>query len=136
MSFDGVWQGVIHFDKEAFLSKEGTPADGTTFRIEIHGPVVRVFYIEPTGPGELQEFMPGAFHIAPVISNAVIFGTHFAPPSSLYWVETWVFTTTLKDQNTLLVQYSRVVNNVGMPPDQDGSKFATRGYGEFKRVSP
>jgi hypothetical protein len=50
-------------------------------------------------------------------------------------VETWNFTVTQKDKDTLLVDYVRVVNNLGLTADING-KFATRGYGELKRVSP
>jgi len=118
------------FDKEAFLATSSTPADGTLMRIEIHGPVVRVFYQEDNN---FIESMPGSFHIDPVLSNAAIFGTHYAVDS---WVETWTFAVTQKDDHTLMVEFSRIVNNIGTPPDQPESKFATRGWGELKRVTP
>jgi hypothetical protein len=100
-------------------------------RIEIHGVVVRVFAQDGSN---FQEVMPGGFHIAPVQANAVIFATDFAQQGG--WVETWAFAVTLKDDHTLIAEYSRIVNNVGVPADQPESKFAARGTGEFKRAAP
>ena len=130
-SFNGVWQGRIKFDKEAYISPSSTPADGQLFRIEIRdGAVV----VRALTNGNFDEIKPGAFQFVPYKASAVIFAIDSGEPDhGVYWVETWVFTVTLKDSNTLLVEYARMVNNVGAPPEQDGSKFATRGIGEFKR---
>jgi len=130
--FDGVWEGSIFFDKEAFLAPTSTPAEGAPMRIEIHGPVVRVFAKEVGG--DFEEVKPGLFHIAPVSTNAVIFATQDEAMSS-GWVESWVFVVTQKDEHTLVVEYSRLVNNVETPPSDPQSKFGTRGVGEFKLVS-
>jgi len=129
-SFDGTWEGIIHFDKEAFLVESSTPAAGLPFRLDIHGAVVRVFIREDHG---FVEAKPGAFHIAPVSANAVIFATDAAPDDS--WVESWTFTVTRKG-DSLFVEYSRLVNNTGAPEGEKGSHFATRGEGEFKIVQP
>ncbi|HTW34420.1 MAG TPA: hypothetical protein VMD53_07375 [Rhizomicrobium sp.] len=129
--FDGVWEGLIFFDKEAFLAPTSTPAEGEPMRIEIHGAVVRVFAKEGS---DFKEAKPGLFHIAPVSTNAVIFATQDEAVSS-GWVESWVFVVTRKDEHTLIVEYSRLVNNVETPPSDPESKFATRGAGEFKLVS-
>lgn len=128
--FDGTWEGTIFFDKEAFLNKTGTPPEGLVVRIEIHDAIVRVFL---KSDGDIAEMKPGAFHIAPVETNAVIFATDAAPEA---WVETWAFVVTQKDKNTLIVEYSRLVNNVGVSSDLPESKFGTRGTGEFKRIDP
>ena len=140
VTFDGTWQGDIRFDKEGLLSQWGTSAIGETIKIDIHDAAVRVYLKSPNDEtGVFEEFMPGAFHIAPVMSNAVIFGTHYSRPKEaggIYWIETWTLIVAFKDNDTLLVNYARVVNNVGMPLDQEGSKFAIRGVGEFKRIAP
>jgi len=128
--FDGVWEGKIFFDKEAFLAPTSTPAEGTDFRIEISGPVVRVFVKEAQG---FQESKPGAFHIAPVETNAVIFASDSAPEA---WVESWTFAVAQKDADTLIVEYSRIVENRSAAIDARERTFATRGFGEFKRAVP
>jgi hypothetical protein len=130
---NGLWQGVINFDKEAFLSQNGTPAEGRAYRIAIDGEDVHLFLAHDGGFFENAE---GAVHIAQVKSNAVIYATAFSPPSAdgVYWVETWTFTVTLKDADTLLAEYVRVVHNVGVPAGAESASFATRGAGEFKRV--
>jgi hypothetical protein len=127
-NFDGVWEGKILYDKEAFISDTATPAAGEPMRLEIHDAVVRVFIAEQEG-APLTEFIPGSFHIAPVMANAVISATQY----SAVWTETWTFVVTKKDNDTLIVNFVRVVNN-NVPLSQPESKFFTRGYGEFKLV--
>jgi hypothetical protein len=118
------------FDKEALLTATSTPAGGAVMRIEIHDAVVRVFV--KVGDN-FSEVKPGLFHIAPVETNAVIFATESAPGA---WVESWAFVVTQKDDHTLIVEYSRLVNNVGVPLSVSESKFGTRGTGEFERTAP
>ncbi len=98
-------------------------------RIDVGGPVVHVFMEQDHA---FSEFMSGQFHIAQVMANAVIFGTHASDP----WTESWVFVVTHKDDDTLLVNFTRVVNNERTPLTDEYSKFSTRGFGEFRRVIP
>jgi hypothetical protein len=133
LSFDGNWQGLIFFDKETFLAETSTPTAGQTFRLEIHGDVVRVFIVASDGA---EESKPGAYHIAAVSANAVIYAT----TSSINddgegWVESWAFVVTRKNSDTLVAQYVRLVNNVHLAPDEKESKFAARGAGELKLVT-
>jgi hypothetical protein len=58
----------------------------------------------------------------------------YAHNASQWWVETQVFTIARSGEDTLLVQYWRVVNNVGVPPTEEGSKWALGGHGEFRRL--
>ena len=127
--FDGVWEGKIAFDKEGFLTDTGAPRDGVDFRIEIHGAVVRVFTKDG---GLFSEAKAGAFHIAPVGTNAVVFATDSQPGA---WMETWIFALTQRDDHTLTVEYSRLVNNLGLLRDDPQKNFGTRGAGEFTRVA-
>ncbi|HEY0300964.1 MAG TPA: hypothetical protein VGC36_06515 [Rhizomicrobium sp.] len=127
---DGRWQGVVTFDKEAFLAETSTPAAGTTFRIEIDDSIVRVFVLKNGG---LVETKPGLFHIAAAATNAVIYANE-ATPEANGWVESRVFVVTPKDDDTLIVQYVRVVNNRGLPGSDPQARFATRGAGAFGRV--
>jgi len=127
--FDGVWEGSIVIDKEALLVAASTPAGGLPMRIEIHDAVVRVFIKEGDA---FVEVKPGLFHIAPVEANAVIFATEASVADG--WVECWAFVVTQKDDHTLIVEYSRLVNNVGTPLSDENSKFGTRGVGEFVRL--
>lgn len=127
--FDGVWEGTLLFDKDAFLTEAATPSAGEPVRIEISGPVVKLFM--KIG-GAMVEMKPGLFHIAEVNTNAVIFATESAPGA---WVETMVFAMTQRDHDTIMFEYSRLVNNVGTPLDNPESKYETRGSGQFKRVT-
>jgi len=129
VSFNGTWQGKIFFDKETFLTETSTPTSGLEIRIKVADEVVRVFFVNPSGP---EESMVGAYHIAPADANAVIYATEVAQGGP--WVETNVFVVSQKDKDTWLVQYVRAVNNVGLALSEADSKFAARGAGEFKRV--
>jgi hypothetical protein len=127
---DGTWEGRIVFDKEAVLNESATPSAGAKFRIQIDDVVVRVFVEEN---GVFNEAKAGTFHIARVSSNAVIFSTQDGNDA---WLESWCFVVTAKTKNLMIVEYSRLVNNYIVPHGQDGSEFATRGAGEFSRVTP
>ena len=130
VSFDGTWQGTIYFDKEGFLADTSTPVTGVRFRIEIHDVVVRVFIEED---GAFKESKPGRYHIAPLSANAVIFATDEDEGN---WVESWSFVVTVKGKDLMIAEYTRLVNNVSVPHGEKGSEFATRGAGEFSRVTP
>lgn len=123
--FDGTWNGTLFFDKQGFPATGSAPPASMNLRIDIHGEVVRVFINED---GRLAEVKPGMFHIAPVAANAVIYATEAGGGE---WDETWDFAVTQKDARTLLVEYVRVVNNLGMRPSEPESRFGSHATGEF-----
>ena len=84
-SLDGQWQGVIKFEKDAFLADSSTPAAGTVMRIVIDGKDAHVFVLQP--PGVFDEERPGLFRVARSQSNALIFTIVHALPDSGTWVE-------------------------------------------------
>jgi hypothetical protein len=67
------------------------------------------------------------------MANAVVFGSH----SGGRWVESQAFAITLKNPETLLVVFSRVVNNRDVPGQPPGSKskISMAAVGEFYRKS-
>jgi hypothetical protein len=45
----------------------------------------------------------------------------------------WVFAVTPKDRNTLITNFTRVVNNINMQTDANYSKFSSLATGELQR---
>lgn len=136
-NLDGAWEGSLHFTKSVFAFDEipdtNAPPQDVKLRIEIHGPVVRVFF----GSDPTDEGSPGEFHIAQVKTNAIIFGTRYLRDDGPGWTESMVAIVTPKDDKTLLVSFSRLVNNSGFESgDGKNLKFGIHVDSELKRVGP
>lgn len=121
----GVWQGKIAITDH--------PEETLECRLNITGDKTSVWVMVQ---GQWREAKPGAFHLKAHKSNAVIFANDSGADEEGTWVESWVFVVTLLDRDELLVEWSRVVNNVDMPGTARGSKFAVHGTGTIKREPP
>jgi hypothetical protein len=133
---DGVWEGTLHFRASSFAFDEIPDAklpQDARLRIEIHGPVVNVILGDGDKSGDGS---PGFFHIEQVKTNAIIFGTDYRQGDGPGWTESFAIIVTPKDDKTLLVSYSRLVNNSGFSGDEPNLKFATHVDGELTRVRP
>lgn len=132
-NLDGIWQGSLHFKEGSFAFDPIDDAKSTTdvkLRIDIHGPVVNVFFGRAEGEGS-----PGAFHIAQVKSNAIIFGTEYLQGDGPGWTESMTMIVTPKDDKTLFISFSRLVSNTGFEDRKDNVKFAEHVDGELTRVA-
>ena len=131
--FNGDWQGVIKFDKEVFVGTGIPPIDGMPAWLEIHDGVVDTVF----KGGDDVVRRQGGFSFAQQKSNAVMFGTHHsaAGDDGIYWVETWTFTVAMEDHDHMRVEFSRMVRNVGLKPDDESYVFSTRGGGDFSRMT-
>jgi len=133
-NFDGTWEGTLNFNNASFAFDPVVDAkdmQALKLRIEIHGPVVNVFYSTDAAG------LPGTFHIAQVKMNAVIFGTHYLEGDGPGWTESMVAIVTPKDDKTLLVSFSRLVSNTGFDkPGEKNIKFGIHSDGELTRVGP
>ena len=129
IGLDGVWQG--HLDN---VTGPGIapPPDGDYPIVQLHidRRNVRVLLGQ-------DEPKAGTFEIMREGTNAVITSIQSDPGAALgqSWVETWTFVVTLFDQNTLMVNYVRVVNNNNVDAAQDGARFAQVRTGRFHRVN-
>jgi hypothetical protein len=124
-SLDGTWEGELQS-----LNKDGTPAKPGSYRIVISGADAKVFILTD---GKEREVKPTAFRVQRHLTNAVVLAIDSATDDDGLWVETWSFTVTLKDKNTLITNFSRVVNNANLPLSVDYSKFSRTASGEFQR---
>jgi hypothetical protein len=107
---DGSWEGELTFLQEATLHQ--TKAKTGRYRITIQGTSVRVYFILSD---DVREIKSGKFHMEDLMTNAVIFATDSGKDNEGTWVETWVFSLTEKDKDTLLGNFSRMVNNIDLP---------------------
>ena len=67
-------------------------------------------------------------------TNAVVVAIDSGNDNDGMWVQTYNFSVTLKDQNTLITNWYNVVNNTGIPLSSATSKFTGAAAGELTRV--
>jgi hypothetical protein len=130
-SFDGTWEGKLDvLDTKGSQSYNRTKAayGESPFAIAVHGQRASVHFGE-------TEVKPTSFQTQIYMTNAVVFATDTGYQSGHQWVETWNFTLTQKDSETLIVCLSRVVNNLDLAEGEDNSKFYVLAVGEFRRTS-
>lgn len=68
------------------------------------------------------------------MTNAVIFASSAGEDRDGRWVETWNFTLTEKNSETMIACFSRVVNNLDLGEAKDAGKFGLLAVGEFHRT--
>ena len=135
-SFDGTWEGKLEVvngtsskDKDSDSYERTKAAYGKSlFKLTIHGQRATVYFGE-------TEVKPGLFQAQVYMTNAVVFASDSGEDNDGHWVETWDFVVTQKDPETLLVVFSRVVNNLSAPGQPQRSKFSVVAVGEFRRTS-
>jgi hypothetical protein len=128
---EGTWRGKLDIvDTKGSASYDRTKAaiGDTPFTIAIHGQAANVYFGE-------TEVKPTSFQTQIYLTNAVVFASDTGNQGGLRWVETWNFTLTQKDPETLIVCFSRVVNNLDLAEEVDHSKFYVLAVGEFRRTS-
>jgi hypothetical protein len=126
-ALDGTWQGTLGIVSGQGLSETGKPLP---VRIVIANGSARVF----VGPDYTLEVKPHQFKFVGLLTNAVIFATDSGHDTEGSWVETWAFAVTLKDSNTLMANYYRVVNNLNLPVANEHGRFSMGYSGELKRL--
>jgi hypothetical protein len=131
-SLDGAWEGTLHDIAGRGLDVVPNQPPGV-FRIFLQDEIVQIFIRESDA---FVEVKPGRFTVQRRGSNAIISSIDNDPGSPLgsSWVETWTFAVTLKDTNTLIVNYLRVVNNNQLEATVDGARFTLMRTGEFQRI--
>jgi len=130
-SFEGTWEGKLEVvDTKGSRSYDRTKAayGESLFAIAIHGQRANVYFGE-------TEVKPTSFQAQTYMTNAVVFATDTGYQSGRQWVETWDFALTQKNSETLIVAFSRVVNNLDLAEGESNSKFYVVAVGEFRRTS-
>jgi hypothetical protein len=131
--FEGRWDGDFRripsqvFDPKLPNENDSRVLTGISF--EISGSSVKVFAKYPNV--DWLEVKRGTFHILIGGTNAVIASITAGSDPEGGWVETWNFTVTHKERDSLQVVWTRAVNNFNMPSDfvnkfPDGSTTSGR----------
>ena len=123
--FRGKWEGQLRLiDPNAYHSEIGGGTAGQVFEasFEVSGEKVRVFWGK-----HRTEVKPGSFHLTTHKTNAIVYAMDSAADvmdktGSGGWVETWTFTITHKDRNSLYT-----INPFTLTPfDHSPSKESSR----------
>lgn len=132
-SLDGTWEGKLEVvysssSKDPESEKRVKAAYAKLpFRISINGQRASVYFGD-------EEVKPGLFQSQAYMTNAVIFASSTGEDRDGKWVETWSFTITEKNSDTIIACLSRVVNNLDLVEPKDDSKFSLLAAGEFHRA--
>jgi len=133
--YNGVWKGTIVFDTKLPSAPPDSVKSAVYFFSILDGDV-EVTVAEPAD-GKLYTFCNSGCLFKQRASNAVIAGINRSTPGKdgVYWVESWTLNCALKDANHMLVEFTRVVRNVGLEAsDKDFQpEFAEHGEGVFER---
>ena len=118
-TFYGRWEGKFARVPEPVFDPNPNTTPLTDIAFYINSTGVRV-YLKPKPDGDWTEAKPGSFQIVSDATNAVIFsisGDHGPSHDPTDWVETWNFTITHKERDSLYVFVTRAVNNFAHPYD-------------------
>ena len=130
-SIEGTWEGELSYLNGPGLS---VPQDQTAhYRITIRGKRAKAFIWKQ---GLIAEMKPGEFRLERFQTNVLVFAMDSGQDYDGTWIETLLFAMTQKDRNTLIANFSRVVNNKDLPLSVAYSKFSMIATGELKRASP
>lgn len=129
-TWEGTWEGDLIFLQGATLDQKGPVT--VRYRLTIQGPIVHVYIVRPQ---DVREIKPFKFHMDFLMTNAVVYETDSGHDDEGTWVETWAFTLTQIDKDTVLTNFSRMVNNLDLPLSSDHSKFAREAVGKLRRIS-
>lgn len=132
-NFGGEWRGKLQPLHGAHLD----PRDwNLELRFFIRGDDAQVFIRRGS---QWQEVKPGKFRFSQLKSNAVIYSTD----SGDGWVESWVFSLSKRDEESVFVYGNRIINNYKQAPSQDGSRITyaassvfQRSYDRFSKPKP
>ena len=125
---NGEWEGTIFFNGGDSKMRQ------QQFHLTLEGSRARYFE-KNTVSGAWAEAMPGMFRASYHGANAVIQGTHFGDDNDGNWVETWVLVVTRISEESLRVEWIRMVNNVALPSSDPRKVFSYGGSGVFNRIN-
>jgi len=127
--FDGIWEGHLKGFQAPLLRKQKAHAFKT--RLWIKDDAVQVFYQKDQ---KWHEVKAGAFRIFKHKSNALIYAISSGSDEDGAWVETWSFSVTKKDKNSLLVFWYSIINNNDAPLEEDHARVATGASGVLHKI--
>jgi hypothetical protein len=128
MGLDGTWEGTLGI---VARQREGGPTQQPVVtRLAIRGDVVSVKVLLS---GTWKDIKPDSFQIRRHKGSAVIQAIDDGWDYDGNWIEGWVFTVTVIDDEHLRAVYHRVVNNVNAPRRWDQAVWWYMAAGDLKR---
>lgn len=123
-NFGGEWRGELQPTHGAHLD----PRDwNLELRFFIKGQNVQVHIHR--GNNNWQEVKAGKFRMSQDKSNALI----YALDSNSGWAESWVFSLSRRDDDSIYVYGNRIINNFKQAPDQQGARITYGATSVFQR---
>ena len=125
-NLDGLWQGTFRLRDPRPADQ---PRDDFQLTLMISGKKVRVFQKTK----QLLEISK-KLKVLQTGPNGVISFTVTDPIPPTDWVETWSIVFTAADNDTLVTEWTRVVNNLTLAPPNPESEWSDAAYGTLKRM--
>lgn len=136
VDFKGTWEGTIHLNVT-----QGLPSDDAYVKYRAVDFQLRIARNGRIGVSarwpdaqDWARWWSFPLRLTRLGKNAVIAGNHKGGSFPGRWVETIVFNMTKLKPDTLLVHWSRVVNNTDRSPDKVWSAWILAGHGEMYQV--
>jgi hypothetical protein len=113
---DGQWQGDLKMRLPLTPTDKLNPADPSdlSLRLLIDGSMTKILIRDGA---EWIEVMPGKLDIVRAYTNAVIVGSNSQGTDTEGWIESWALVLTLRDDDSMLVEWTRAVNNLDPGPN-------------------
>jgi len=132
---EGTWTGRLVMRQPNLPHNKRDPADDTDLevKITIQGKKATVFLRSGT---EWEPAMEDNFYSMPMYANAIVYGFQAGTALGKEWQENWVFAFTAVDDNSALVEWTRVVNNLRTHESAEIAKpaFSMAAVGKLVRV--
>jgi hypothetical protein len=133
-SYDGKWRGTVNCLYDPGLWPDDECELGFVFDIQGSNFALEQIVKSKKGKETRTHIKPGKFTLRRLGVSALAYSLDTGRDEDGTWVETWSFVMTLLDADHMRVHWTRVVNNVDMPKNANGSKFSSAGMGDFSRV--
>lgn len=138
--FDGAWRGNLQMviplvDSNALPDVTELP-EFLEFAIQISDDAARVYVF---WDGSWDEVKPGSFGAVSHKTNSIVAATDslLSVDGRVGWVETWNFTITAKDDDSLYAYWVRAVNNPHLSDDSSpDARFFMSRFGTLHRSDP
>ena len=132
---DGQWEGTLK-KREPLTSPDPTKppvSDDVNLRVMVDGWTAKVFLLES---GKWIEVMPDSFKIMRYSTNATAIAINASGDEQGGWVESWAILMTVKNDDEILTEWTRVVNNLGPAEPTVAQTFSMGAVGRMHRIEP
>lgn len=130
---NGQWEGSLK-KREPLTSPDLTKspdADDLKLRVMLDGWNAKVFLFDD---GEWREVMPNSFKVTRYSTNAIAIAIDSSGSEKGGWVESWAILMTVKNDDEILAEWTRVVNNLSIAAPNVAQTFSMGAVGTLHRM--